>query len=1006
MKYPLVAVWVLVALVAILFTPPPCAAQGAPPAVPQTVQAAGKSQPRGTHVVVTWQICPLAQGYRVYRDGQFEAAGPFPVVANRALWIDYAVAPGETHAYAVSSVGPGGESAPSAAATALVPAGGGQVVYSDALQNGWQDWGWANQNYANTAPVQFARSIRVTAGPWQATYLHHAPFDTTPYVALSLWVHGGPTGGQRLSVSALRSGVPQASVPLAPLPAGRWRQVLIPLSALGVANVPDMDGLWVQDASGTAQPTYYLDTISLTYPTLPAPSGLSAAPQWVTSCPTCGGMAMAHLVLAWGAVPGATGYVVRRDGVTVAPNVTGAGWTDMAVASGQTYAYTVAALGPGGPSLACPPVSATAPAPPPSAVTLTAPVNLSVQGTWLAAPTDVLSWSPVPGAASYNVYQYGTAIAQGVTGTTCTVPTGVFCYGMTYTVTAVDSMGMETLPSALATAQGQSDPALTPSWVPDPPSVPVNLVATPEWNAGAPRIHLVWQGWETAYTYNVYRDGVQVASGLWGLNYYDTTVAPGETHTYTVTGVNQPWTSPVESLPSVPVSATAPLAAPGGTPGVVQITGVQADDDSAVVSFAAVPGAADYRVYNTATPNTVKYSGGGLSIEMNGLDPAGATLVVEAVDKLGPFQTMDGKAGPGAMNMGVMHVGINGQGDPSDVPNVLAVSAPVPVTLTPRVLSGSQVFFDNFRGEQPLALQPLPPAPLGDFYGLSGQYSEYANDKWAFRNYGGDIADSAVFFMGNHFMDTLFDGGTPHTSDPMHNNDASLVMMPKSTADVSGGQVLHVTFEVDPHFDSRRWCEVQIAAVGDTLIEPGKVVTGAGPILSPTVSGTELRWQIDDQFHHLVLFQNVGTASSPSIQETDLVHLDWQGDYSDRFGACSRSGWTDGAGVSHPAFEGTAQDLDKRHRFDLYLSQTHYRLMENGTVCKDADFPAGATLPFSQCQVYFVHQIYHTANDRHEQVDYQPGNAYWYDYRPFSDERHWDACGQEVLPVFPALPAP
>ena len=330
---------------------------------------------------------------------------------------------------------------------------------------------------------------------------------------------------------------------------------------------------------------------------------------------------------------------------------------------------------------------------------------------------------------------------------------------------------------------------------------------------------------------------------------------------------------------------------------------------------------------------------------------------------------------------------------------MLAASAPVPVTLTPRVLSGSQVFFDNFRGEQPLTLQPLPPAPLGDFYGLAGQYSEYANDKWAFRNYGGDIADSAVFFMGNHFMDTLFDGGTPHTSDPMHNNDASLVMMPKSTADISGGQVLHVTFEVDAHFNSRRWCDVQIAAAGDTLNQPGKVMTGNGPNLSPTVSGNELRWQIEGEFHHLILLQNVGTPSAPNIQETDMIHTDWQGDNSDRFGPAARIRW-DGT----PLAEGTAQDLYKRHRFDLYLSQTHYRLMESGRVVKDADFDGGMSLPFSQCQVYFVHQIYHTSNDRHEMVDYSPGDAYWYNDRPFSDERHWDNCGFSVLDAFPAMP--
>ena len=82
--------------------------------------------------------------------------------------------------------------------------------------------------------------------------------------------------------------------------------------------------------------------------------------------------------------------------------------------------------------------------------------------------------------------------------------------------------------------------------------------------------------------------------------------------------------------------------------------------------------------------------------------------------------------------------------------------------------------------------------------------------------------------MGSHFMDTLYDGGTPGTSIPMHTNNASLVMMPTAPVDISGGKVLHVTFEVDAHNDGRRWFDVFVGAVGDTLIDPGKFADFAG----------------------------------------------------------------------------------------------------------------------------------------------------------------------------------
>ena len=80
--------------------------------------------------------------------------------------------------------------------------------------------------------------------------------------------------------------------------------------------------------------------------------------------------------------------------------------------------------------------------------------------------------------------------------------------------------------------------------------------------------------------------------------------------------------------------------------------------------------------------------------------------------------------------------------------------------------------------------------------------------------------------------------------------------------------------------------------------------------------------------------------------------------------------------------------------------------MEQGLVVKDAAFPDGATLPFDKCQVYFVHQVYHTTNDRQELLDYNSPDPYWYNNRPWCDERHWDNMGQAVLNAFPAFANP
>jgi len=57
---------------------------------------------------------------------------------------------------------------------------------------------------------------------------------------------------------------------LPPLPANSWQQLRLSLASLGVANQPDFTGFWIQDSTGTTQPTFYLDDISLS--AVPVPS--------------------------------------------------------------------------------------------------------------------------------------------------------------------------------------------------------------------------------------------------------------------------------------------------------------------------------------------------------------------------------------------------------------------------------------------------------------------------------------------------------------------------------------------------------------------------------------------------------------------------------------------------------------------------------------------------------------------------------------------------------------
>ncbi len=907
-----------------------------------------------------------------------------------------------------------------------------QAIYAGTFQNDWQYWGWAQGEASCSAPALSSASLQVQEGAWQAAYLHHDAQQTTPKMTLRFWINGGKGNGKNLVVAALRNGVPQTVVPLPLLKPGVWQQVQIPLPKLGVGSVSDFTGFWIWNYSAATQAPFYVDQIALSPGAAPAPppppappaapGGLSAAPVWAKSCPVCGGAAMAHIVTTWSAVAGASSYTVYRSGVKqinidsmpqAAP-----GWTDMGVTSGHLYSYTVSATGPGGEGAQSASVSATAPQPP---APPTAPTNLSVQPLWQNGTADALSWTPVPGAASYNVYQSDVQVAHGLTTPAFTVPPDINEGNALFTVTAVDGTGTESLPSAVAAfTQAYTSGTISGSsnYNPTPPDT---LVAVPDWNNSGPRVVVSWHAFGLNQ-FNVYRDGAKIAGGIWREYYVDADILPGSTHSYTVTAQNNDWLPSIEGSQSDPVTATAPSAAPAASSAKVQITKVVPNDDSAVVFFAPVAGAADYRIYDAANPSVVKYAGqitqqqtgAGLTartpiaIQWNGIDPAkGADLVVQAVDKLGPFQKMDGSTGDGTMNNGTMNMGgmsmaggiaeaINGQGDPSNVPNVLAQSDPYHVTCAPFTLTGDQVFLDNFRNSAPLVKQPNPaPLPGTDFYGLPNDYAVFANDKWEIREYGADLTNTRIFMMGNHFMDTLYDGGGLGSSAPPHNNNASLVMVPKATADISGGKVLHVTFEVDAHMDGRRWCEVMVGEAGDTLVDAAKFDAFGR---KPTVSGKLLRWQIESDNNNLQVFEGDGnTAGVDLIQPAD---------------------WADGQTVARtywdhtgPLANGTLQDLDKRHRFDLYLSKTHYRIQETTpdglyNMVREKDFPAGTSLPFDKCQVYLVHQLYHTSNDIQESIKYQPFNSYWPNFRPYSDERHWDSCGFSVLSDFPVVAQP
>jgi hypothetical protein len=153
-----------------------------------------------------------------------------------------------------------------------------QIIYNDSVGTGWADWSWCSRDFNSTDFVHGgSRSVKVTyTAGWQGLYLRHANFDSSAYTDLTFWINGGTSNNRNIIVAAHINDTAQAAVPLntyiagGSVAAGTWRKVTIPLSVLHVNDNANLNGFWLQESGGGAQPAFYVDDISLA--AVPPPS--------------------------------------------------------------------------------------------------------------------------------------------------------------------------------------------------------------------------------------------------------------------------------------------------------------------------------------------------------------------------------------------------------------------------------------------------------------------------------------------------------------------------------------------------------------------------------------------------------------------------------------------------------------------------------------------------------------------------------------------------------------
>lgn len=140
-------------------------------------------------------------------------------------------------------------------------------IFGDGLAAGWADWSYdAQVDVNNSSPVHSgARSIAATyvAGFGGLSLRSEGAIapQAAGYRRITLWIYAPSNARDFSFYTQSDDDTGNSALYSISVPANTWTQVVVPLSALG--NPSAIKRLTLQDESGTAQPTFYVDDIAL-----------------------------------------------------------------------------------------------------------------------------------------------------------------------------------------------------------------------------------------------------------------------------------------------------------------------------------------------------------------------------------------------------------------------------------------------------------------------------------------------------------------------------------------------------------------------------------------------------------------------------------------------------------------------------------------------------------------------------------------------------------------------
>ncbi|MEZ0609009.1 glycoside hydrolase family 9 protein [Fibrella sp. WM1] len=204
---------------------------------------------------------------------------------------------------------------------------GSEVIYDEALNTNWQEWGWSvSSNYANTSPVQVGqKSLAVNYtdgwGGWAIT--RTTPFIPTPQTTIRFWLYATTNKTIGVCTSSENEGGLSPYVSFRPTP-NTWQEVVITMPQL--ANPAKIKRLTIQSQEPGVN-LIYVDNVRLE-----GSFNVSVSNVTATS-----------LRLTWPTIDNAARYEVYQNGTLLNGTVSGTLLDVTGLTCGTGYHFAVRA---------------------------------------------------------------------------------------------------------------------------------------------------------------------------------------------------------------------------------------------------------------------------------------------------------------------------------------------------------------------------------------------------------------------------------------------------------------------------------------------------------------------------------------------------------------------------------------------------------------------------------------------------------------------------------------